>query len=263
MDWFKMQTVWGASVERFSDAEAGRFIKALFAYVRHGEEYDGNSGREDPLIWQAMETLRADIESFKQREANQKAEEEALKEKRRAAAKARWAIQNDANASKCIQADANDSSRTVCNADASENKNKNKNQKQKESKRVSDEPPNACARAFDLFWDAYPRKTGKQDAIKAFQRLNPNDALMQTIIGAIDRQKLSPQWTKDGGQFIPHPATWINGRRWEDEMPKGGGPVKTVSAQQYGQRAYTEAKLLSVGGADDLLAEARKARETA
>ena len=78
MDWFKMQTVWGASIERFSDAEAGRFIKAVYAYVRHGEEYDGGSGREGPVIWQALETLRGDIESFKRNEANQKAQEEAL-----------------------------------------------------------------------------------------------------------------------------------------------------------------------------------------
>lgn len=126
MDWFKMQTVWGASVERFSDAEAGRFIKAIYAYVRHGEEYDGNSGREDPVIWQALETLRGDVESFKQNEANQKSKEDALKEKRRLAANARWDKQKDANASKCMQTHADASNSTICIANASENKIKNK-----------------------------------------------------------------------------------------------------------------------------------------
>lgn len=257
MDWFKMQTVWGASVERFSDAEAGRFIKAIYAYVRHGEEYDGNSGREDPVIWQALETLRGDVESFKQNEANQKAQEEALKEKRRAAANARWAMQADANASKCIPSDANASTSTICIANAPENKNKN----QKENKRVSKETQNAHAEEFAAFWSAYPRHTDKQAALRAFEKLKPDGAMMQTMLAAIDRQKQSPQWTKDGGQFIPHPATWLNGRRWEDEMPKGGAPVKTVSAQQYGQRHYTEDELLSVS--DDLIAEARKARDSA
>ena len=261
MDWFKMQTVWGASVERFSDAEAGRFIKAIYAYVRHGEEYDGNSGREDPLIWQALETLRGDIESFKQNEANQKAREEALKEKRRAAANARWAMQTDANASKCIQPDANASTSTICIANAPENKNKNKNQK--ENKRVSKETQNAHAEEFAAFWSAYPRHTDKQAALRAFEKLKPDETMMQTMLAAIERQKQSAQWTKDGGQFIPHPATWLNGRRWEDELPAQGAgrTAKVVSAQQYGQRQYTEAELLAVS--DDLLAEARKARETA
>lgn len=254
MDWFKMQTVWGASVERFSDAEAGRFIKALFAYVRHGEEYDGNSGREDPLIWQALETLRGDVESFKQKVANQKAEEEALKEKRRAAAKARWAMQTDASASKCMQTDASASTSTICNASASENKNKNKEIK----KGLSKDNPKENG-AFDIFWASYPRHTNKKAAQQAFQRLNPNDALMQTILAAIEKQKRSQQWTKDGGQFIPHPATWLNGQRWNDELPAATG--KTVSAQKYTQREYTEDQLLAVS--DDLMEEARRLRGTA
>lgn len=125
MDWFKMQTTWGASVERFSDAEAGRFIKAIYAYVRHGEEYDGNSGREDPIICQALETLRKDVEAFKQNEANQKAKEEYIKRKRREAANKRWKKQNDANESKSMQNNAFASTSTICSAFASENKNKN------------------------------------------------------------------------------------------------------------------------------------------
>ena len=125
MDWFKMQTVWGASLSRFSDAEAGRFLKALYAYVRDGEEYTGCNGREDPLVWQALETLREDVESFKQAEANQKAEEEALREKRKQAAKARWGKQNDASASMCNAKNASASTCMICNASASENQNKN------------------------------------------------------------------------------------------------------------------------------------------
>jgi hypothetical protein len=141
MDWFKMQTVWGASIERFSDAEAGRFIKAVYAYVRHGEEYDGGSGREDPVIWQALETLRKDVESFKRSEANQKAQEEALKEKRRAAAKARWGKQNDASASKCMQNDASASGSTICIASASQNKNKNFGNVDKDNTRTREDMP--------------------------------------------------------------------------------------------------------------------------
>lgn len=141
MDWFKMQTVWGAGVERLSDAEAGRFIKALYAYVRAGTEYAGGSGREDTITFQALETLRGEVEAFKQKEANQKAREEEIKEKRRAAAKARWAMQNDANASKRMQNDTFASTCTICNASASENKNKNDILSVKDNARAHEDMP--------------------------------------------------------------------------------------------------------------------------
>ncbi len=93
----------------------------------------------------------------------------------------------------------------------------------KEDKEVK-EPKNARARegerlekSFDQFWAAYPKKTAKQQALKVFQKLNPDEALLNTILNSLEQQKHSVQWTKDGGQYIPYPATWLNGRRWEDE----------------------------------------------
>lgn len=70
---------------------------------------------------------------------------------------------------------------------------------------------------FDQFWAAYPRKTGKDAARKAFARRKVNDSLLQQMLDAIEAQKRSEQWQKNGGQFIPHPVTWINQGRWEDE----------------------------------------------
>lgn len=72
-------------------------------------------------------------------------------------------------------------------------------------------------KSFDQFWAAYPKKTAKQQALKAFQKLNPNEELLNMILTSLERQKHSVQWTKDGGQYIPYPASWLNGRRWEDE----------------------------------------------
>lgn len=72
---------------------------------------------------------------------------------------------------------------------------------------------------FEKFWKAYPRRASKQQALKAFLKLKPTDELLNRMITAIDRQKLSPQWVKDGGVFIPYPATWLNQHRWEDEPP--------------------------------------------
>lgn len=71
---------------------------------------------------------------------------------------------------------------------------------------------------FDSFWSAYPRKQAKTPAMKAFAKLNPDEALLTTMLSALSRQAASEQWRKDGGQFVPYPATWLNARRWEDEI---------------------------------------------
>lgn len=74
--------------------------------------------------------------------------------------------------------------------------------------------------SFDVFWKEYPKKVGKQDALKAWKKLSPTESLRSEILLGLDAWKQSPQWTKDEGRFIPNPATFLNGRRWEDEVPK-------------------------------------------
>lgn len=71
--------------------------------------------------------------------------------------------------------------------------------------------------AFSIFFDAYPRKKDRKKAEKAWEKLNPSHELAAEIMSALDRVKQSCDWLKDGGQYIPYPATWLNGRRWEDE----------------------------------------------
>jgi DNA replication protein DnaC len=70
--------------------------------------------------------------------------------------------------------------------------------------------------AFDRFWDAYPKKKSKGRALKAWNSLKLNSKI-EIILKAIGWQKTTSDWTKDGGQFIPHPASWLNARAWEDE----------------------------------------------
>jgi len=72
--------------------------------------------------------------------------------------------------------------------------------------------------SFDRFWEKYPKKTAKQQALSAWKKLKPDEKTVEDIIKALERQKKSAQWTKDNGQYIPYPATWLNGRRWEDEL---------------------------------------------
>jgi DNA-binding MarR family transcriptional regulator len=73
---------------------------------------------------------------------------------------------------------------------------------------------------FVRFWNVYPRHIRKQDATRAWFKINPDDKLVATMIDALHWQKLQPGWVKEGGQFVPYPATWLNGAQWEDERPQ-------------------------------------------
>lgn len=70
---------------------------------------------------------------------------------------------------------------------------------------------------FDTFWREYPRKTGKGDARKKFVKALTKTSF-QNIMDALARVKETDQWRKDGGAFIPYPATWLNQERWDDEV---------------------------------------------
>ena len=69
---------------------------------------------------------------------------------------------------------------------------------------------------FQKFWEFYPRGENRQRAVKAWDKLKPDDALIDTMARALVRQKASPDWQRGIG--IPHASTWLNGRRWEDEI---------------------------------------------
>jgi hypothetical protein len=71
---------------------------------------------------------------------------------------------------------------------------------------------------FAQFWDIYPKKKNKQGALKAFEKIAPNDDLLQIILNAINEQCKTEQWIKDKGQYIPLPSTFLNNKRWEDEI---------------------------------------------
>ena len=75
---------------------------------------------------------------------------------------------------------------------------------------------------FESFWKAYPRKTNKAFAKKCFDKVKVDEELLNKILKAIEQQKKSEQWKNP--QYIPHPSSWLNGERWEDEvtLPKTG-----------------------------------------
>jgi hypothetical protein len=79
--------------------------------------------------------------------------------------------------------------------------------------------PKGAPAGFEDFWREYPRRVCKAVALRAWRKLNPSDALRLRIMEALAEHKQLEQWQKDNGRFIPHPATWLNQARWEDELP--------------------------------------------
>ena len=69
---------------------------------------------------------------------------------------------------------------------------------------------------FDEFWKAYPKKVAKQDAVRAFKKLKPNAETVEAIIADV-KARTSHEWNGKELQYIPHPATYLRGKRWEDE----------------------------------------------
>ena len=89
-------------------------------------------------------------------------------------------------------------------------------------------------KGFEQFWNAYPRKQNRGRAEKAWQSLAPSEPLTVKILQAVEEAKTSEDWRKEGGQFIPHPSSWLNAKGWLDEgldlkaMNTSTGPPKPV-----------------------------------
>ncbi|NIO19672.1 MAG: hypothetical protein GTN76_02710, partial [Candidatus Aenigmarchaeota archaeon] len=92
------------------------------------------------------------------------------------------------------------------------------NEQQMSNRRATDEHKqerirnnNMLNQWFERFWSEYPRKVGKKKAREKFLRLSLDELKFKKMIEALRTQKESFQWKRDGGQYIPHPATWIHG----------------------------------------------------
>lgn len=73
---------------------------------------------------------------------------------------------------------------------------------------------------FIKFWDAYPRKIGKQAAWKTWNKLNGGRPEVAVIVHAVEVQKTCTQWC-ESVQYIPHPSTWLNRGQWDDQIENG------------------------------------------
>ncbi len=91
---------------------------------------------------------------------------------------------------------------------------------------------------FENFWKAYPRRVGRSAALKAWDKISPEPELVQIILKAIESHRNCEQWRSQGGKFIPHPSTWINQKRWEDEVSLSTGKIVGGAASVPGKYAH-------------------------
>lgn len=111
-----------------------------------------------------------------------------------------------------------------------------KEEKDTKEKRKKKNPPiSPQGEYFDRFWESYPKKKSKGAAKKVWDKISPSEQLLETMISTIERAKTSIDWTKkapDGGNYIPHPATWLNAQGWEDEYDPAESTVTICTAKE-------------------------------
>lgn len=110
---------------------------------------------------------------------------------------------------------------------------------------------------FDEFWGAYPRKVAKAQALKAWEKLAPDAELRGRILRALKAQAGSEQWRREGGAYIPYPASWLNGRRWEDEAQTLAAPDPEAVARAREIEAANIARSIEAMNAEQSTPEAR------
>ncbi|AGU51542.1 hypothetical protein VAPA_1c44690 [Variovorax paradoxus B4] len=134
-------------------------------------------------------------------------------------------------------------------------------------------PPGGGATGFDELFAIYPNHDNRLKAERRYRRMAPTAALQQTMRSAIEAQRLSKRWTKDGGEFVPEFATWLRNERWRDVPrapdagPAAGAWHETRSgidakARALGLAPWDEAAF-SVGRGETYLAFTARVRRVA
>lgn len=213
---FVLYTDYANQFEILSDEQAGKLIKAIFEYSENNvmpefsdgmlimafsfikDQLDRDSGK-----WEETRKKRAEAgrKGGKQNKQNQANQANAYFDKQNE--------QNQANQAVNVNVDVNDNVNVNNIPPISPKGDKPEVKPEKDS----------FSESFDDFWKAYPKKVSKTSALKAWNKLKPDDNLVREILTALENQKQSSQWQKDNGDFIPYPAKWLNERRWEDDIP--------------------------------------------
>lgn len=115
-----------------------------------------------------------------------------------------------------------------CGADSTKQTNPQRSTDSPEpSTRSKEQPtPHAGDEHFERFWTEYPRKVARKRCSAIWRSLKLTLEQAEQAIEAVRRYRQTDQWQKDDGQFIPHPSTFLNQRRWEDQIPTKPEPKR-------------------------------------
>jgi hypothetical protein len=97
-------------------------------------------------------------------------------------------------------------------------------------------PAGESERVFDQFWEAYPKKEKRDNARREWRKLKPSPEVARTILEAVERQKASPEWTREEGRYVPQPDKWLREKRFEDGPSSDAGRVETAEEYAHRQR---------------------------
>lgn len=188
------------------DVEAGKLIKTIFSYVC--DENPQPTGMTKYAFEIIKPVLKDDLKKYEEK-----------KEKYTENIRKRWnkeekeKIQSNTIEYNGIPSDSvyvNDNVNVNVNVLSKDNELNNRDINISCSKDEKNES------IFESFWKVYPRKVGKEKCRNWFKSHKPKQDLVQKMIEAVDEQKKSKQWSDP--QYIPHPYTWLNQGRWEDEL---------------------------------------------
>ena len=98
-----------------------------------------------------------------------------------------------------------------------ENREKRIENREKEKEKEDAGTVFDAAAAFEIFYKAYPNKKNVKTARTRWEKMKVTPELYREIMEGLERAKNSQEWGKDGGAYIPHPATWLNGEGWKNE----------------------------------------------
>ena len=190
------------------DAEAGKLIKTIFSYVC--DENPQPTGMTKYAFEIIKPVLKADLKKYEEK-----------KEKYAENIRKRWNKEEKENIqSNTMEYNGIPSDSVYVNDNV--NVNVNDNVLSKDNELNNRDINISCAKEeknesiFESFWKVYPRKIGKEKCRNWFKSHKPKEDLVQQMIEAVEQQKKSKQWSDP--QYIPHPYTWLNQGRWEDEL---------------------------------------------
>lgn len=222
---------WAETLKRFSKEQAGEIFFAMFDFGETGEVPEFEDFAVETAFSFIKRTLERDMEAYEKkciaRSENGKKGGRPKKE------------ESDKKLNK-----ANESKEKLNKAKKAETEKETEKETETETETetynllsissspavTEGKPLNVYSDDFLKFWSEYPRKVGKGAAYKIFNKLKLTKKEKDDIMSALIWQKKSEQWLRDNGQYIPHPATYLVQKRWEDEpSEKFGGDITDPS----------------------------------